>query len=477
MNKSIIILILSVIVFHFVSSSNKDYIFDGPDISFDFEGINLKAFKSKKNDDIINNNKTSSFGDLRWISIGNPKLTQVIDPNTNEYIMFHFNDESFSLYFTMLTSSYREKLKNQVLISKKINVTTSTFVDLEPNSLVCYLKIRNTEKKKNFNLKGSVNDFLSSPYELIFDYPIDSDETILLKEKIKNMNRSHLNLNCTSNAGSSVKKTNIFRISLQESNKMGLEDKLFGDARETYVTRDQLTKLSQEVQSNINVAEDYQISNDQFSQIFVEDLIKLVANDGLKSVPFEEALKSISKYSFDFQNDIKANVIKEEIQNNFKIEKVNNVKHIKFDYEKFSDTMKERAKSSSISGEVSGSYGPISASVKASSSFAEDNKDRWVNSEKSLDDQLNELNTYNEGKIEFAFKGEKIYPKSLQVAKIQKSLLKKDLEFSRIKNFYYEYDSTFSFTLSTRKSNKIGINLILNNLIKSYIIKNNKLKI
>ncbi len=347
---------------------------------------------------------------------------------------------------------------------------TSAFVDLEPKSLLCHLKIRNTETKKNLYLKGCVIDFLSSPYELIFDYPIDSDESVLLKDKIKNIKRSHLNLNCTAYAGSSVKKTNTFKISLQENNQMGLEDKLFGDARETYVTRDQLTKLSQEIQSNINVAEDYQISNDQFSQIFVEDIIKLVSNDGLKSVPFEDALKSISKYSFDFQNDMKANVIKEEIENNFKIDKVNNKKHIKFDYEKFSDTMKERAKTSGKSGEISGSCGPFSASLKASSSYAEDNKDRWVNSEKSLDDQLNELNTYNEGKIEFAFKGEKIYPKSLQVAKIQQSLFRKDLEFSRIKNFYYEYDSTFSFTLSTRQSIQKGMNLILNNSLNQILI-------
>jgi len=469
MNKSIII-ILCVIVFHFASSANKDYIFDGPDISFDFEGNNLKAFKSKKNDDIITNNKTSSFGNLRWISIGNPELTQVIDPNTNEYSMFHFNDESFSLYFTMLKIPYREALKNQVLKSKQINIATSAFVDLEPKSLLCHLKIRNTETKKNLYLKGCVIDFLSSPYELIFDYPIDSDESVLLKDKIKNIKRSHLNLNCTAYAGSSVKKTNTFKISLQENNQMGLEDKLFGDARETYVTRDQLTKLSQEIQSNINVAEDYQISNDQFSQIFVEDIIKLVSNDGLKSVPFEDALKSISKYSFDFQNDMKANVIKEEIENNFKIDKVNNKKHIKFDYEKFSDTMKERAKTIGISVESSVSFGPISAGLKASSSYAEDNKDRWVNSEKSLDDQLNELNTYNEGKIEFAFKGEKIYPKSLQVAKIQQSLFRKDLEFSRIKNFYYEYDSTFSFTLSTRQSIQKGMNLILNNSLNQILI-------
>jgi len=237
-----------------------------------------------------------------------------------------------------------------------------------------------------------------------------------------------------------------------------------------FVTRDQLTKLSQEIHSNIKAVEDYQISSNQFSQIFVDDLIKSVSNDGFKSVLFEDALNIISKYSIEFSNDLKPNVIKEEIQNNFKIEKIGDKKHIKLDYDKLTDTLKEKENSNSKSMEVGGSYGLFSANLKSSSTYSENNKDRWINSEKSLDDQLKELNTYNEGKIEFAFKGEKIYPKSLQVAKIQKSMFKKDIVFERIRNEYNEYNSTFSFSLST----KLLKNSPMQNISIDFLIFKNK---
>ena len=89
--------------------------------------------------------------------------------------------------------------------------------------------------------------------------------------------------------------------------------------------------------------------------------------------------------------------------------------------------------------------------MKKTSEFADNNKERWIKSGKSVDDQLKEINKFNENKIEFAFKGEKIYPKSIKVIKIQSSSFKKDLNFKRIKNVYYEYNSTLHFTLSSIK--------------------------
>ncbi len=45
---------------------------------------------------------------------------------------------------------------------------------------------------------------------------------------------------------------------------MNLEENLFGDADSKYVTRNQLAKLANHVQSSMRVLEDYQIPEEKF---------------------------------------------------------------------------------------------------------------------------------------------------------------------------------------------------------------------
>ena len=54
-----------------------DHIFTTPDLSVDVQigddqYVHLDAYKTNKNDDILGNNK--SYGALKWVSIGQPRL-------------------------------------------------------------------------------------------------------------------------------------------------------------------------------------------------------------------------------------------------------------------------------------------------------------------------------------------------------------------------------------------------------------------
>jgi len=54
-----------------------DHIFTTPDLSVDVpigndQYVHLDAYKTKKNEDILRNNK--SYGALKWVSIGQPRL-------------------------------------------------------------------------------------------------------------------------------------------------------------------------------------------------------------------------------------------------------------------------------------------------------------------------------------------------------------------------------------------------------------------
>ena len=306
----------------------KDYSFDLPDLSFRYEKTNLNAFKSFKNDKILSENSTARYAELRWISMGDPLLTQVQSNDNSKYCsLFHLTDEYFSFYFNMLTQRDRQELKDYVKQVKRIDVSTKAFVDLEPTSLECTFKLFNNFTQKSEVLKGTVLDFQSTPYELEFDYAIGTRERTLFEERIKRIIKHPLKIKCQASLGAQVKKTNTFKITVEQSNKMGLVDKLFGDANETLVTREQLSQLAQEFSSTVRVFEDYQMSDDQFSKAFVESLIDK-ASDGFSFMPFDDAWNGLSKYTLDIKDDLKPDIVKQTISKNFKVEKLGEKNHI-----------------------------------------------------------------------------------------------------------------------------------------------------
>jgi hypothetical protein len=189
-------------------------------------------------------------------------------------------------------------------------------------------------------------------------------------------------------------------------------------ANESYVTRDQLTELSNEVNSYFNVVENYQISEDQFSSVFVEHLITLSGQTSFNPVNFNDALQQLSKYSINFEGDLNPNQITKDLSEIFKIEKVGKKSHIKFDDKYYNEL--EQQSSSNSSGSASVKVFGLGGG-KASASHAQSKYDYWLEKSSSLDDQLSDLNTYSENKIQYQFEGNKIVPKTIQVSKLQSS--------------------------------------------------------
>jgi len=425
-------------------SRSSDYIFDTPDIVKEYirdDGIKVRldAYKTKNNAELMQSNQ---FSGLRWFSLGQPEIVKI-----NQQSIFGFQKLSFWLEFEMLTSRDKEVLADEVKRAKGFSVDSSQFSDMDSNTIECFVELYDIGEQKISILKGKAFNLKRSPYKVEFKYPVGSRERNLFDEELKD-NPIDLEFKCTVTAGAQIQKSNTFTITLQESNNIKLVEKIFGPANESYVARDQLTQLSNEIDSYFNVVENYQVSHDQFSSIFVENLITLTGQTTFKPVSFDDALKSLSKYSIDIAGDLNPNQIKKEISELFKVEKFKNMSHIVFD-EKY---YKELEKQSSSSGSGSGSVSVFGiGGGQASAQYTQSKYDYWLDKGSSLDDQLNELNTYSENKIKYEFEGNKIVPKSLVVSKLQSSSFKKTLSFSRIKNFYYEADYNQVFTLNTLK--------------------------
>ena len=237
-------------------------------------------------------------------------------------------------------------------------------------------------------MKGRVFGLRQSPYKVEFKYPVNTKERLFFEQEIKE-EPLDLEFKCTITAGASIQKSNTFIITLQESNNIRLSEKLFGPANESFVTRDQLTELSNEVNSYFNVVENYQIPQDQFSSAFVENLISLTGQTTFNPVSFDDALKSLSKYSLDFSGDLNSNQITKELSEIFKIEQTGDKSHIIFDEAYYG----ELEKKSESSGSNTGSFQLFGQSGSKTSQFAQSQKDKWIDQGTSLNDQLKELNT------------------------------------------------------------------------------------
>jgi hypothetical protein len=423
----------------------SDFIFETPDVVKDYvrdDGtrVRLNAYKTSKNQALMDNQK---FTDLRWVSFGKPEIVKM----NNNQGLFQMAKLSFSLYFEMLTNRDKEVLADEVKEAKNITVRTAQFSDIDSNIIKCTIKLYDFKEKKIVSLNGKVININQAPYKIDFEYPIGTKERLLFEEEIKE-EPLDLEFVCSITAGAQIEKSNTFTITLQESNNLKLSEKLFGPANESFVTRDQLTELSNEVNSYFNVVEKYQMPQDQFSSAFVENLISQAGQTSFKPVSFDEALKSLSKYSINFEGDLKPDVITKELSDVFKIEKIDEKSHIIFDQAHY----KELEKQSQSSGSKTGSFELFGiGGGSKTSQFAQSQKDKWIDTGSSLDDQLKELNAYSENQIRYEFEGNKIIPKALNVNKLQSSSFKKTLSFNRIKSVYYEADFNKVFTLNTAK--------------------------
>jgi len=431
-----------------MESKASDFIFETPDVVKEYNRddgtrVRLDAYKTAKNEALMTSGQFSGF---RWVSFGKPEIVKM---NNNQGLFQMQSKLSFSLYFEMLTNRDKEVLADEVKRAKGFAVDPSQFSDIDANVIKCSIKLLDIKESKTVLLNGKVVNVNQAPYNVDFEYPSGSKERSLFEEEIKEQPLD-LEFVCSITAGAQVQKSNTFTISLQESNNIRLSEKLFGPANESYVTRDQLTELSNEINLNFNVVENYQIPQDQFSSAFVDNLISLTGQTTFNPVSFNDALKSLSKYSINFEGDLKPDVITKELSDIFKVNKVGEKSHIIFDEAYYKELEKQSASSGSSSSASAGVFG-IGGGQKTSQ-YAQSNYDKWINAGSSLSDQLNELNAYSENRIKYQFEGGKIVPKSLNVNKLQSSAFKKTLSFNRIKNFYYEADFNKVFTLSTVKA-------------------------
>lgn len=86
--------------------------------------------------------------------------------------------------------------------------------------------------------------------------------------------RLDLAIDCVIASQGRMARVNTLTISASQIVQMDLTDQVFGDANSSYVSRDQLTSINGHVYNSLNIVEDYEMSEYEFSQVFIDDFIK-----------------------------------------------------------------------------------------------------------------------------------------------------------------------------------------------------------
>lgn len=432
------------------NSSVNDIVFSLPDLVTDYDtddgSVHLEAFKSFASDKILKEEPINArkYGQLMWVSIGDPILSKSKALSTQQPKLFHFSDSGFFTKVEMLTNKQRDIFMDIVKQKYDIDLKTNQIVNLILSRFECTLQsVHNNEK---FFLKGVVTQMHQFPLRLNFEAPIGTKDRNLIELAVQQMgDQLDLTMNCQLAAMGRVVRENSLIISLTQISQLNLIEDLFGSSNVSivFVSRQQLGELASQMFSKLNIVEDYQLPAHQFSAAFIDDLIKQTATTALAFTPIDQVLATLSK--FDMSEDIRPDVIKTDLGRVFKIKSINGKEHIVVS-ENYTEATNNSA-SSNQGGEIGGSVSIFSA--KAAYNHAVSRHDEWLKKRVSIDNQLRELNNLQLGDVEWKREGQLIMPKNLRVACFNRALFSKDIVISRVRREVYEASFSRKVSLHT----------------------------
>ena len=139
-NVSFLILLITEFILFCLSNENieKKFFPDSDlrvDLVQDGEVIQLTAFKSPENDQILAGNISQNYGKLRWYSIGYPSLVKT--KSKDKEFFFHFTRSGFNARIQMLTNEHKRLFIEEVKHVYNISIRMNQIDHLILSSLKC----------------------------------------------------------------------------------------------------------------------------------------------------------------------------------------------------------------------------------------------------------------------------------------------------------------------------------------------------
>jgi len=295
-------------------------------------------------------------------------------------------------------------------------------------------------------LKGNVINFNSFPLRM--DFSTASYESIEYLQELQYSNKEeNLNFICSMTSSGKQVKTNTLQITANQLNELSLKEKLFGPSHTpdssavVYITRDQLMSLAMDTYSALNIDEECEMPESQFSEAFVEGLVSQIAASQFTHVDIDKALTAKATCGIDFKGDLRADEIKRDLSEVLQVNTINGKKQIVVNEAKSQQFIDNFSFSTGLSGLPAPTW-----LIGSSLNFAVGNDYKNLQDTKSLNDQLTELNRKSDNNIKWEIEGTRVVPKSINVVRISRARMTKTLKFTRVqrKQFSNSFKKEFS---------------------------------
>jgi hypothetical protein len=447
--KSFILLVsiitLKIIAFNATRNNHQHIIFNRADLiaeyKTDYDKISLEAFASSSNDYIIKTKDKNKYTQLEWFSIGNPTLVKA----ENSY--FKFNNGGFTMYANMLSNEQKNLFKHVAEKKYSINIDKNQVFDLTFSKFECSISVENRASHKYYVIRGKVDRFNVYPIRIEFHAPAGTDERSFFENKIRQDESSSgavdLKLKCelSSNpAGSNLKYYLI--LELETINRLDLIPKLFSSSSNNelnvYATYNQIFNLASTLYYELNVDEEFRLSQNEFVNNFIDDFLNQTSENGLKYELFDDAIDFLSFYNLN-KDFFTLDIFKLDMLNLLKINRINDTEIISFNLETY-DHIKVISNLNSLEFKASSSwYDEDMFGISLIFKFVELRTKEWIESNKPINEQIMELNEYNDCQYKWKIdKNNRVLPARIKVSRLLKPKFANNFIF---KNVFKEYSN------------------------------------
>ena len=410
-------------------------------------------------------NATEGVTDLqkmRWVSLGVPRLVanKRSEGGLNSFDSdeirtlnpFEKTADGFFIYVQTLNKEVAEILANEASLRYGMKIQASQFLPLDKHigKFECESKIYDQAAKVYHKLKGE-SKFIGNPIRVFFNI----DENSRKANLIANL-KDPLIIKCLIESHARKIYKNLLLITASQIRDFGLDEMLFGpSAPEVYVTRNQMQLFSSKINQLLDIYEEYDIKEKETEKKFGDNIVSLLSERSFEEVEFYQAIRHLSTFGMNFKEDLSPDIIEKNLTTIFKVEDYGNKSHIVL----YNERQEHRSEATSSSNEVSAGFSLFGLfDIGGSVEYYNSRRNDYDFKSKDYSEQLKEINTHAENGVQFYVEGRIIRPKCLNVAKLLRSRMERNLSFSRI--YKYSGEATLRERISLTTDEFIVADLV-----------------
>ena len=120
------------------ASLNKDL---SAILEIDDHVVDLEAYHSKENKEILKEKNSQEYRHLKWFSIGYPIIVESESKLTKNKSLFHFTSKGFYASIQMLTNGQKRMIMNEIKKTHNVRVKKNQIVELKLDKFKCEFEL------------------------------------------------------------------------------------------------------------------------------------------------------------------------------------------------------------------------------------------------------------------------------------------------------------------------------------------------